>query len=398
MQFSKWVSRATKKLQKKFSKNFKSKAHNKVEPKKLAAPTPIPLHKNTHEEQFKAQKIALQDFRSAVSFNNDFSKETEDKILDFEKKINGMVQRGDDIDLGLQTLQMRSGDVQGSYSEMSQNILKLSETNRELIEIQKIIEQVLEHSKMISQIAFKAQLLSFNASIEAARAGAAGRGFSVVAQEVGSLAQMSQDAAKEISESLHENKSTIDNIVKQVGKNIEATKELEGNVSNYFVNLVEMMKEVKSQSEMIKEEGGVLEDQMSSFSGDLSSKISEQTKIIARGVAKLTGIEIKEMDSDSFEAENSNYIVVNLGQQAATDIAGFENSLHLALGHEFENWLQGQDKSANYLFACEDGSKSFQACMIAQAAGFKNIYNLQGGTNSLKGSQGFGGTDFASAF
>lgn len=398
MQFSKWVSKISSELQKKIPKSFKVNKEVKSVPPKIESSSPVQLHAFSSEKDSNGKKLALKDFRWAVSLNNDFTKETEGKILDFEKKINGMVQRGDDIDLGLQTLQMRSGDVQGSYSEMSQNILKLSETNRELIEIQKIIEQVLEHSKMISQIAFKAQLLSFNASIEAARAGAAGRGFSVVAQEVGSLAQMSQDAAKEISESLRENKSTIDNIVKQVGKNIEETKELEGNVSNYFVNLVEMMKEVKSQSEMIKEEGGVLEDQMSTFSGDLSSKMIEQSKVIAQGVAKLTGIEINEIESTNFEAESGKHKIVFLGEHSANDISGFENSIQVPFGHDFEAWLQNQDKSESYLFACTDGSKSFQACMIAQAAGFKNIYNLNDGTNALQTGSGFGGSDIASAF
>jgi methyl-accepting chemotaxis protein len=42
-------------------------------------------------------------------------------------------------------------------------------------------------------------LLSINASVEAARAGAAGKGFSVVAQEVRALAQRSQLAAQQIS-------------------------------------------------------------------------------------------------------------------------------------------------------------------------------------------------------
>ena len=65
-----------------------------------------------------------------------------------------------------------------------------------------IIQEIEDKTKAIDEIVFQTKLLSFNASVEAERAGEHGRGFSVVAQEVGNLAQLSGKSAAEINEIL----------------------------------------------------------------------------------------------------------------------------------------------------------------------------------------------------
>lgn len=88
---------------------------------------------------------------------------------------------------------------------------------QELSESLKVIEEIADKTKLINEIVFQTKLLSFNASIEAARAGEHGRGFSVVAEEIGKLAQVSGNSADEIAK-------IVEKSVFLVKKSLESTQ------------------------------------------------------------------------------------------------------------------------------------------------------------------------------
>ena len=95
----------------------------------------------------------------------------------------------------------------GTIPEIAFQILKmmterLRNTNAHLKELEAAANQMQEVIRVITKIARKSNLLSLNASIEAARVGEAGRAFSVVASEMKKLAEDSAQEALKIDKLL----------------------------------------------------------------------------------------------------------------------------------------------------------------------------------------------------
>lgn len=101
--------------------------------------------------------------------------------------------------------------IQGGDELMQQLVGSMSEMAKTSTEINKII-------KTINDIAFQTNILALNAAVEAARAGAAGRGFSVVAEEVRNLASKSAQAADNTTALVENTLSAIQNSTNLVGK------------------------------------------------------------------------------------------------------------------------------------------------------------------------------------
>lgn len=129
------------------------------------------------------------------------------------------------------------GDIIEQINSLNEVVERSSENIKELENLSKMIEGF---TQVISGIANKTNILSLNASIEAARAGDQGRGFSVVAGEVRNLAAQTAKSSKEIADTIVKVQEFISNTVQsmnQIYENTTKQHEMAGSV-NELLNKV----------------------------------------------------------------------------------------------------------------------------------------------------------------
>jgi len=168
-----------------------------------------------------------------------------------------------------ETLAKNASNVSALQESSETGRSSLQEVAADIQEIAKESESLLEINSVMENIASQTNLLSMNAAIEAAHAGEAGRGFSVVADEIRKLAESSGEQSKTISTVLKKIKESIDSITWAID-----------NVLNKFEDIERGVKTVVEQEETIRramEEQGEGSKQMLQASGQVSD-ITQQVK------------------------------------------------------------------------------------------------------------------------
>lgn len=136
----------------------------------------------------------------------------------------------------------------------------VNEVNKKMNRLTEAMESISGNSgeikniiKTIEDIAFQTNILALNAAVEAARAGSAGKGFSVVADEVRNLAGKTSEAVRVTTSLIENTVEAVDNGSAVTGETVEAMKSLSG----YIVKAKSIMEHAAeigiSQSQMVNE-------------------------------------------------------------------------------------------------------------------------------------------------
>ena len=211
---------------------------------------------------------ALQSLIGDVSNSSDTLALSSAEMRDTANSLSRQAEQNaaslEETSAALEELTASIKQVGGNIDNVSQNARSARETAKSSEQIAAdaagSIERIADASKeitrvvgVINDIAFQINLLALNAGVEAARAGDAGRGFSVVASEVRLLAQRASDAVTEIDTVMTKSNEAVSEGVTRVTNARSSLETIAESVINISIRVDEVSSAINEQVGAISE-------------------------------------------------------------------------------------------------------------------------------------------------
>ncbi|MCP4153311.1 MAG: PAS domain-containing protein [bacterium] len=201
--------------------------------------------------------------------------------------------------------------VEKTISGMNRIKQTVDDTAQKILELGKSGHEIGKIVKVISGIAEQTNLLALNAAIEAARAGEQGRGFAVVADQVGKLAERTARSTKEIGE-------LIERIQVEANECVEAMKigirvvEDGTKLADEAGDALNEIKDVVAENSGMINEIAIASGEQAAASDEIASRLNDISEI-AKDTAKSCATGVSQTEK-----------LLDISRELSTQVARFE--------------------------------------------------------------------------
>ncbi|WED20547.1 methyl-accepting chemotaxis protein [Vibrio sp. JC009] len=195
---------------------------------------------NTSQQNAQNELSQVEQISTAINELSTTSHEVSNKAVMAEDETR---KAKENLNSGKNTLEKNivlNADINGSVTETATLVEELREFAVEIGSVTEVINGISEQTN----------LLALNAAIEAARAGEAGRGFAVVADEVRNLASKTQESTVSIQEIIGKLQDQSERASQNMAKNVELIEESVYLADNIKASFEEISSSVESISEI----------------------------------------------------------------------------------------------------------------------------------------------------
>ncbi|MGE5582052.1 MAG: methyl-accepting chemotaxis protein [Bacillota bacterium] len=183
-------------------------------------------------------------------------------------------------------------------------------------------EQIRKILDLLTYISRQTKVLALNANIEAARAGVAGRGFTVVAQEIRELAENSQQSVEDIGNQVNEVRGTLAETVDLVRSFYSLVEEGGSKIMDAEAGLIQIQEKSQENLNYVKQVAALVQKQASQIKEatrivQTIAEISEKFEMSSEAVGEAADEQAQAMQSILDVAQEIHQVVGKLQQMVA---------------------------------------------------------------------------------